>query len=180
MEHGSADDAPGLCRGVGADTTVAYDQALIDPDYNSDGGEEVSRIWLYAQALREIMDRRGDPFAEDRLNLRDAVLRQLQTLGLFREVKLARAEGKSQTLDLYVLLFPGEGRTTPGSRISTTTSSGTRSHRASSRSGRKRSACCSGTASAPRAHGTSLSDRTTRPRRSSPTRRSGRTSPPIS
>jgi len=108
---------PGEVEGDSADTTVAYDQALIDPDYNAEY-DEVSRVWLYAQEIRELMDRRGDPFDPDRKHLADAVLRQLQSLGLYREIKLAKAAAKAsrkpQTLDLYVLLFPGEGRDNTG------------------------------------------------------------------
>lgn len=104
--------------GGSADTTVSYNQALIDPDYNSDAGDEPSEIWVYAQRLREIIDTRGDPFKRDREILANAVLLQLQTLGLYREIKLAtraaKQRGSPQPLHLYVLLFPGEGRHNTG------------------------------------------------------------------
>src|SRR4051794_20098887 len=105
---------PGDVQGDSADTTVAYDQALVDPDYNSDTDEHVSRVWLYSQAIREIMDRRGDPEDKDRVHLTNAVLQQLPTLGLYREIvqakRTARLDRTGAPLDLYVLLFPGEGR----------------------------------------------------------------------
>lgn len=105
-------------EGDNADTTVGYDQAAVDPDYNADSDEEPARVWLYSQAIRELIDRKGDPFEKDRKHLTDAVLRQLQTLALFREVKLAKdaakRTGKKQVLTLFVLLFPGEGRDNTG------------------------------------------------------------------
>jgi hypothetical protein len=108
----------GEVSGDSADTTVSYDQALIDPDYNAVAGDEPSEIWAYAQRLREIIERRGEPFNPDRELLANAVLLQLQTLGLYREIKLAmravKQSGRTQPLHLYVLLFPGEGRDNTG------------------------------------------------------------------
>ena len=108
----------GDVSGDSADTTVGYEQALIDPVYRADPGDEPSEIWAYAQRLREIIERRGDPSFPDRRFLTVAVLNQLQTLGLYREIKLARSavkqSGTKPPLDLYVLLFPGEGRDNTG------------------------------------------------------------------
>jgi Subtilase family/D-alanyl-D-alanine carboxypeptidase len=109
----------GDIEGDSADTTVGYDyQRLLLRDRNGDSGDEPSEIWGQAQRLREILDRRGDPFDADRTFLANAVRYQLQTLDLYREIKLARAAAKSngqkQVLDLYVILFPGEGRDNTG------------------------------------------------------------------
>lgn len=104
-------------EGDSADTTVAYHQALLDPDYNSDG-DDPAPIWVYSQYIRALLDLKGTPGKDDRKVLADGVLRQLQTLALYREVKLAkeaaRSTGKKQILNLYVLLFPGEARDNTG------------------------------------------------------------------
>jgi hypothetical protein len=109
----------GDIEGDSADTTVGYDyQVLLQRDPNGDSGDDPSDIWGQAQQLREILDRRGDPFDADRRFLANAVRYQLQTLDLYREIKSAKAAAKSsqqkQALDLYVLLFPGEGRDNTG------------------------------------------------------------------
>jgi hypothetical protein len=109
---------PADVAGNSADTTVAYDQALLDPAYTADTGDEVPEVWTWSQKLRDVLETKGEPFEPEREMLADAVLQQLQTLGLFREVKLARAAAhrtrRKQALDLYVLLFPGEGRDNTG------------------------------------------------------------------
>ena len=111
-------EVAGDVSGDSADTTVGYEQGLLDPVYRADSGDEPSEIWAYAQRLREIIERRGAPSRPDRRFLTVAVLNQLQTLGLYREIKLARSaaeqSGTSRPLDLYVLLFPGEGRDNTG------------------------------------------------------------------
>jgi hypothetical protein len=107
----------------------SIDQGAVEPTYRSDDARKAAPIWAQSQTLREVLDRgqRGEPLSEKELQgLRSAVLRQLPTLGLYRQLSLMRqgpmaAAGKRDqdiglggNVGLYVLVFPGEAKDNTG------------------------------------------------------------------
>lgn len=106
----------------------SFAQAWIEPTYGSDG-QQAAPIWADSQVLRELLDRgrRGTAPSSDELRfLRNAVLRQLPSLGLFRELTILRQGpmgasrkddkkvGIGGNVGLYVLVFPGEAKDNTG------------------------------------------------------------------
>jgi hypothetical protein len=94
------------------------DQSRLDPFYQSDD-EGPAPIWADSQYLRKLLEVRGTPNGYDRRILRNAVLRQLPSLGLYRQVQILRKAARtdasvSKTIGLYVLLFPGEAKDNTG------------------------------------------------------------------
>ena len=98
--------------GRSAETTVGYSQIELDPDYLGSTAKDVSRVWLFSEILRVLLEKKGQPTGLDLEQLRNEVIRQLPTLQLYRwaiEAKRERFTGR-RIMTLYVLLFPGEGK----------------------------------------------------------------------
>lgn len=116
------------------DDAVAFDaqsfaQAWLEPTYLADN-QQTAPIWAESQLLRELLERgrRGvAPSPGELRDLRNAVLRQLPSLGLYRELSVLRqgpmgAAGKDDNkkvgiggaIGLYVLVFPGEAKDNTG------------------------------------------------------------------
>lgn len=99
-----------------ADTTFGYADAQLDPRLRSDD-DEPSPVWTTSQQLRELIERRErKPSAADRRFLKEALLRQTNTLGLYRQIRrLVKPDQKVKPrASLYLLLFPGEGKHNTG------------------------------------------------------------------
>lgn len=100
----------------------SFSQWRIDPFFHSTDRKKPSPVWAKSQALRKLLDERGRPVGDDREELRNSVLRQLPSLGLYDEVRYLRtlpAKEKdkisiSRAFGLYVILFPGEARDNTG------------------------------------------------------------------
>jgi hypothetical protein len=102
----------------------SFSQWRIDPFFHSSDRRKPSPVWDKSQALRRLLEERGSPVGEDRQELKDSILRQLPSLGLYDEVGYLRnlpAKEKdkdkisiSRELGLYVILFPGEAKDNTG------------------------------------------------------------------
>lgn len=99
------------------------DRARIEPFYHSSDRQKPSPVWAQSQALRKLIDARGNPNGADRDELKNSILRQLPSLGLYREISYLRTEPMiaetkfefwKKKISLYVLLFPGEARDNTG------------------------------------------------------------------
>ena len=102
-----------------AETTVAYEDARLDPRYTVDRPRDPAPVWQESQVFRELIERAPPkPTAGERQLLVKALGRQLRTLGLFREISnllaAAKEAKKKLTASLYIILFPGEGRDNTG------------------------------------------------------------------
>jgi hypothetical protein len=87
------------------------DADLVEPIYEFFRGGQLSPIWEHSEQLREALLKKGKPAGQDREGLANALLRQVPTIELFRQVTNLP---KAKNVSLYVLLFPGEGRDNTG------------------------------------------------------------------
>lgn len=101
-------------------------QPWVEPDYSSDDPQKAPPVWAESQKLREVLERGvagQKPWKVELQGLRNAVRRQLPSLGLFERLSLLpQAQGQSQgavagiwnDIGLYVLVFPGEAKDNTG------------------------------------------------------------------
>jgi len=89
------------------------DTLVVDPIYEFSHEGKLSPVWEHSEQLRTALRNRGRPAGKDRQGLANALLRQVSTVELFRQVvELPKLKVKDVTL--YVILFPGEGRDNTG------------------------------------------------------------------
>ena len=119
---------PTQSEGRSADGTLSDDHELeLEPAYNTDDPDEPPLVWAVADAVQKLLDEKGDPGPAGRYDLATSLTRQLPTVVLYWQVlkllddarvKLldgARREpGSANSVTLFLLLFPGEGRDNTG------------------------------------------------------------------
>jgi len=108
-----------LLENEAADDTLAHAQVETDPDYSSDAGDKAPEVWKHSDKLRILLEKKGTPSAAGRQELATALTRQLPTITLYWQASrfvtaIAKKTSPSQTMSLYVLLFPGEARDNTG------------------------------------------------------------------
>ncbi len=108
--------------GRSADFSLINDQLDVHPQYNTDSRDKIPQVWKLADALRFLLDRKDFddvPEDESRGVLTKSVTRQVRTATTYGAVvhfynAIAANTAPSNTLTVYVLLFPGEAKDNTG------------------------------------------------------------------
>ncbi len=105
--------------GRSADSFMTFDERRFDPETGSDDPQKLAIAWISSDELRRLLEKQAVPTDPERLQLKGALVSQLNTLVLYWRMGLfllARKEGKApgKKASLYVLMFPGEAKDNTG------------------------------------------------------------------